>query len=116
LQAREDGVAPNTGCDITWRTPEGIPLSVEEWQNPHELGLACVMEVGEGQRSATQRVMLVFNPGDMPLRFELPNGPWRLVLNTATAEFECAGILTGQCAASRNSVLVLVHDIDVDLQ
>lgn len=116
LQALEDGDPPNTGCDITWLKPEGIPLSVEEWQNPHELGLACVMEVGEGQRSATQRVMLMFNPADRPLRFELPKGPWRLVLNTATAEFECAGILTGQCPASRNSVMVLVQDIDVGLQ
>jgi hypothetical protein len=60
--------------------------------------------------------MLLFNPADTHLRFELPKGPWRLVLNTATAEFECASILTGQCPASRNSVMVLVQDIDVDLQ
>ena len=116
LQRHECGQPPRNGCDIVWLKPEGLPLSVEEWQDPNELGLACVIEVGEGQLSATQRVMLVFNPAHTPLRFELPKGPWRLVLNTATAEFDSAGMVSGQHPASRNSVMVLVQDIDVDLQ
>ncbi|MBC7618166.1 MAG: glycogen debranching enzyme GlgX, partial [Candidatus Saccharibacteria bacterium] len=116
LQPYEGGHPMRTSSDITWLKPEGMLLSDEAWQNPHELGLACMVVVGEGQRSATQRVLLVFNPADTPLRFELPKGPWRLVLNTATAEFDTAEMVSGQHPASRNSVMVLVQDIDVDLQ
>ncbi len=101
------------GFDIAWLKPDGWPLRAEEWQDPAELGLTCLIEVGEGGFTATHRVMLVFNPADTSLRFALPSGSWRRVLNSYTAEFDCGDIFIDECDASRSTVMMLVQDVDV---
>ncbi len=112
LQPHERRLPLPKGCDIAWLKPDGRPLHDEEWQDPAERALACVIEVGEDGFRATHRVMLAFNPADTPLRFALSDSSWRVVLNSATAAFDCGEILLDQCAASRSSVMVLVQDVE----
>jgi glycogen operon protein len=104
-----------SGCDIAWLKPDGFPLNDQDWQNPQERALACVMEVGEADGRAMHRVMLLFNPTAISLCFELPQGPWQMVLNTATAEFETGEMLHTQCEVSRCAVVALAQAIDAFL-
>ena len=105
------GEHEGAGRDITWLNPDGLTLCAEEWHDSTRLGLACLIEVGQGQRPAQHRIMLIFNPAATPVRFTLPQGRWRLELNTALALFSGAEDFSLYCDADQNTLIVLSQDI-----
>ena len=69
------------GGDIAWLRPDGLAMSDEDWDDPWERSFSYVIEVGEGTRPASERVMVLLHPGDSVLAFVLPAGAvarWRL--------------------------------------
>jgi glycogen operon protein len=79
-----------TGCgtgrqDIVWRLADGSLVSAADWDDPQQRSFACLMEVGEDGRAATERCLLLFHPGPQPLSFALPPGDWWCVLDSANA-------------------------------
>jgi glycogen operon protein len=71
--------------DVAWRNVDGSTLSVAEWDDPGHRSFACLIEVGEDGRLATERWLLLFHPGPDPLSFALPPGDWLGVLDSAQA-------------------------------
>ncbi len=74
------------GGDVAWLRPDGLAMSDEDWNDPWNRSFAYVLEVGEGEAPATERLMVVHHPGSAPRSFTLPPGPWCLLLDTSTAE------------------------------
>jgi len=100
------------GSDIAWRKPDGFPLLDEDWEDPWQLGLACVIEVGEGRHPAAERVVLLFNPDTQPLSFVLPPGAWHVALNSASGRFHLEETLFEACVADASAVIMLVQAIE----
>jgi glycogen debranching enzyme len=105
----------NSGV-MDWRKPDGGALSQADWQDPNERALACFIEVFDKDHSATERVLLLFNPGHTPMRFELPEGAWKGVLNTATAEFDSCDTFQNACHVNHCALRVLLQSVNADAQ
>jgi glycogen operon protein len=83
----EAGHPYTTGGDIAWLRPDGLAMSDQDWDDPWERSFSYVIEVGEGTLPATERVMVLLHPDPSPLPFTLPEGPWRVVLDTGAPEW-----------------------------
>jgi isoamylase len=67
---------------LHWLRPDGEPMRVDDWHDAHAHAFAC--QLADDAVSAP-RWCLVFNPGPQPTRFRLPNGPWRLAVDSSGA-------------------------------
>jgi len=76
--------------DVAWRNVDGSTLNVADWDDPGHRSFACLIEVGEDGRQATERWLLIFHPGSAPLSFALPPGDWLCVLDSAQARLVTA--------------------------
>jgi glycogen operon protein len=76
--------------DVAWRNVDGSTLNVADWDDPSHRSFACLIEVGEDGRQATERWLLIFHPGSAPLSFALPPGDWLCVLDSAQARLVTA--------------------------
>ena len=77
--------ASDRGADITWRNPDGSALTPADWEDPQSRSFACLIEVADDGMAATERWLLMFHASSESLSFVLPPGPWRQVLDSATA-------------------------------
>lgn len=68
--------------DIEWRTAQGYPPGVDEWEQPDSRILACVITVGEPGGLPRERVMTIFHAGSEPACVRLPEGMWHTVLDS----------------------------------
>jgi glycogen debranching enzyme len=71
------------GGDIAWLRPDGVAMSVQDWDDASARSFCYVVEVGEGTRAASERIMVLLHPDHCALAFVLPQGTWRLALDTA---------------------------------
>jgi glycogen operon protein len=70
--------------DIAWRTVDGEPPGTEAWELPDGRLLSCVITVGDGGEPPRERLMLILLAGEVPANLRLPEGPWEVVLDSAT--------------------------------
>ena len=105
-----------TGPDISWRQPSGQPLTPADWDHPHGLTLACLIDVPDpGQPLPTLRWLLVFHAGAELVPCALPAGEWRLVLDSQAAHvlaqplWDMAPSFTGALTVPARTVLGLVQ-------
>ena len=66
-----------------WRTPNGTPMRAEDWHNGAERSIALCF--GPSAKYL-DRLLLLFNPHKEKQHFVLPDGDWRIVLDTAQFE------------------------------
>ena len=66
-----------------WRRPCGRTLTQADWHDGAEAGLALEIHAREPGET---RLLLLVNPGTRPARFLLPDGPWHLLFDSATAD------------------------------
>ena len=66
---------------IHWRRPDGAPMAVDDWHDAHAQAFACQLAP---DAASPPRWSLLFNPGAQPVRFRLPDGPWRVAVDSAT--------------------------------
>jgi glycogen debranching enzyme len=97
------------GGDIAWLRPDGLAMSDADWENPWERSFSYVIEVGEGTLAATERVMILLHPGDAMLPFVLPQGPWRLRLDTSQPKWDEQATLTQHYELAGPAIAVLVQ-------
>ena len=69
--------ASDQGPAALWLAADGQPMSVAAWDAPHSLALMLQLQ------GAGQGALLLFNPQAEPVRFTLPQGAWRLQLDSA---------------------------------
>ncbi|HSW16721.1 MAG TPA: glycogen debranching protein GlgX [Ramlibacter sp.] len=99
------------GGDIAWLRPDGLAMSDQDWDNPWERSFAYVIEVGEGDAAATERVMVIHHPSGGPTPFQLPPGAWRLLLDTAVADTPEARTLHERIEVRSPAVCVLAQAV-----
>jgi glycogen operon protein len=73
------------GADITWRSPDGTPLTVSDWEDPQSRSFACLIAVADEGMMPTERWLLVFHASRQAMPFALPAGSWLHVLDSAAA-------------------------------
>ncbi|MGR3540567.1 MAG: glycogen debranching protein GlgX [Hasllibacter sp.] len=76
---------PNGNRDIVWYTADGAEMSDQDWADPELRLIACVKRIAAEAPDYVERggaVMLILNAGG-PVEVTLPEGDWRLALNTA---------------------------------
>jgi glycogen debranching enzyme len=100
-----------SGADVTWLRPDGLAMSDADWNDPWRRSFACVIEVGEGSRPATERVMVVNHPGTGSMSFALPAGPWRLMLDSGEGGEPTREIVRGTLEVAAPALCVLVQGL-----
>jgi len=100
------------GGDIAWLRPDGLAMSDQDWDDPWERSFACVIEVGEGKLAATERAMMLLHPDASVLAFALPQGPWRIALDTGTPESGEQCTVSQRYELAGPAICVLIQAVD----
>jgi glycogen operon protein len=69
--------------DLSWLQPEGIPLSVDDWQDGQQRALGVL--IGAPGR-ASQPLVLLFNAQHEDVEFTLPPGRWRVLIDSISPD------------------------------
>jgi isoamylase len=67
-------------ASLTWLTPSGREMHVQDWHQPGCLPFACCLRAHEPGAAA---ILLLFNPDAAPHPFTLPQGSWELLLDSS---------------------------------
>ncbi|WP_397597054.1 glycogen debranching protein GlgX [Silanimonas sp.] len=74
---------PEPGDDdptIRWLRPDGSDMRVDDWHDANDGAFACQLRAAG---SSAPRGCIAFNPGGSDRPFELPDGPWHVLLETS---------------------------------
>jgi glycogen operon protein len=107
----EPGHPFTPGGDIAWLRPDGVAMSDADWDDPWDRSFAYVIEVGEGDSPATERMMVLMHPAHSTLPFMLPGGPWRVALDTSAPQGAAQHAPAGSYELAGPGVCVLVQEI-----
>ncbi len=108
----EPGHPYTPGGDIGWLRPDGLAMSDEDWDDPWERSFSYVIEVGEGTLPATERVMVLLHPRDSLLAFTLPEGAWRVALDTSKPLWGEQTTLTQRYELAGPAICVLIQPVE----
>jgi glycogen operon protein len=86
--------------DIEWLTADAATPNIADWERHDPRLLMYCISVGEGVQAARERLLLVLYANNAPLKLKLPDGPWALLLDSASASVVDAGTTTMPCMAS----------------
>jgi isoamylase len=121
------GELPGTGGtevrDISWLTAAGTEMTVEDWRSGFARSLAVLLNGdaitepdSRGETITDQSFLLLFNAGDEPVAFTLPDADatpgWEVVADTAepAGDLPPAGtepvLLTARTVAARSVVIL----------
>jgi len=70
--------------DIEWRTAEGHPPALSDWELSDGRLLAAVITVGEDGGAPRERVFVLLHAGTHASTVRLPDGAWHTVLDSAS--------------------------------
>ena len=69
--------------DIEWRTANGQTPGTADWEQREQRLLICLIGVGENLQPVRERLLLILYADQAPVEVCLPEGPWRLLLDSA---------------------------------
>ncbi len=101
---------PEPGDDdptIRWLRPDGSDMRVEDWHDASDGAFACQLRAAG---ASAPRGCLAFNPDDRDRPFELPDGPWQVLLETSGTfppQAFAATLATPDVLVPAHSLLVL---------
>jgi glycogen operon protein len=87
--------------EIEWRRPDGQPMSVGDW---HDDSRHCLAVTGGDE---TSRLVALFNAEAAAVEFRLPDGAWRLEIDSAEPARDAGAPLGGSCTVQPLSVVIL---------
>lgn len=96
--------------DLAWYRQDGQPMHLDDWLNPQDRTLGCLIGKAGGSNKAH---MLLLNAGTEDCSFVLAKGAWRALLDTAKLNGKSTwqGTVPNTCLVAAHS-LVLLQLID----
>jgi len=91
---------------IHWRRPDGADMAVDDWHDAQAHAFACQLAA---DANASPRWSLLFNPGAQPVRFRLPDGPWRLAVDSSARLPADAVVVGGDALELPSRTLALLE-------
>ncbi len=95
---RRHAFAPDGGNgrrEVSWLRPNGQPMTHDDWHRPekHVLGMLLHAEGADdvdaqGRPLRGDSLLVIVNGGERPRRFQMPDGRWEVLLDTALPGFE----------------------------
>ncbi len=103
--------------DIAWRTADGARPDNRAWELPDGRLLCCVITVGEGDKPPRERLMLILLAGDDEAVVQLPEGPWRVMLDSGAGQVARPGgppaaVVSAALRVAPPSVVILVQPLE----
>jgi isoamylase len=94
---------------LQWLRPDGETMRVDDWHDTHAHAFACQLAA---DAASPAQWCIVFNPGAHTARFRLPNGPWRLTMDSSgtLAQSACASSDDNAFDVPFRSLLLLRRD------
>ena len=83
---RSSAESAGSGPVATWALPDGRPLQPADWDAPQGGAMAVALQAG-----TPDAVLLLLNPSSHEQVFCLPQGAWRVVLDSAVPELPSEG-------------------------
>ncbi|WP_439518025.1 glycogen debranching protein GlgX [Hydrogenophaga sp.] len=106
-----EGVGPQP--DIAWLDTDGQPMPHGAWQAHDRHTLAALITVGENGAAPTERLCVVWHADATPVTLPLPDGPWAVRLESASAMVNPGNHVTvaGRLELNEPGVWVLVQGL-----
>jgi glycogen operon protein len=98
---------PGDSPRVVWHHPSGRPLTIDDWHATDSGALAAFLADGPG---LTPRWALLFNPDAAPVRFALPHGAWRVVLESHASDTATPATPTRAHTTAARSLALLAAD------
>jgi isoamylase len=70
------------GASVAWLTPAGPEMQVNDWHDQGSHAFACVLS-NAAPNGAVNSILIAFNPDSEARPFQLPQGNWRLLLDSS---------------------------------
>jgi glycogen operon protein len=72
------------GPSLSWLLPAGGAPGVQDWHDVNAQALACLIDSGfDLPAEGSARLLVLFNPEPQEVAFALPEGDWRLALDSS---------------------------------
>jgi glycogen operon protein len=102
------GVSPGHGPSLSWLLPAGATPGVQDWHDVHAHALACLIDSGfDLPAEGSARLLLLFNPEPQEVVFALPEGDWRLALDSSGVLHRHTGRMPPQLAVPAHALVLL---------
>lgn len=92
-------------ADIAWLNSSGGPMQANEWNDPADGVLGCL--IGQPGR-ATAALLLMVNPHATDRDFVLPAGTWTALLDTSQAQYNAERKLSSSYSLAAHSLVMLM--------
>ncbi|MEO8160517.1 MAG: glycogen debranching protein GlgX [Arenimonas sp.] len=93
---------------LSWRLPDGSAPGVHDWHDFNSHALACLIDSSfDLPAEGSARLLLVFNPEAQEIEFALPEGDWRLALDSSGVLARRQGTLPRLLAVPAHAMIVL---------
>jgi glycogen operon protein len=110
------GNTPHTAPpDIAWFDTDGHPMAPDAWQAHDRHTLTAVITVGDTGAAPTERLWVAWHAGPGAITLPLPDGDWRVALDSAGAVANPGRevMVAGQLTLNETGVWVLVQGLHV---
>jgi glycogen operon protein len=99
---------PGSGPSLSWRMPGGGAPNVQDWHDLGAQALACLIDSGfDLPAEGSAKVLVLFNPEAQEVAFALPDGEWRLALDSSGVLARREGALPRALAVPAHALVVL---------
>jgi glycogen operon protein len=96
------------GPKLSWLMPAGGAPSVQDWHDLGSHALTCLIDSGfDLPAEGSARLLLLFNPEAQEVAFALPDGDWRLALDSSGVLASRQGALPRALAVPAHALVVL---------
>ncbi|MDT8998269.1 glycogen debranching protein GlgX [Paucibacter sp. APW11] len=84
---------------LTWLTPAGHEMQVQDWHHGEDGALACLIRPAHGSSAASDKLLLLFNPDGVERRFQAPavaaGWQWQGLLDSSAPTGQAASVRAG---------------------
>jgi glycogen operon protein len=102
------GATRGHGPSLHWLLPTGAEPAHADWQEPQARALACLLDSGvDLPAEGSARLLLLFNPEPQEAVFALPDGDWRLALDSSGLLAGRSGRMPPQLPVPAHALLLL---------